>query len=669
MKRDDLFIAGDCFVDVETASLVDLPECGSDVYFAHPTTRVLCAVFTTDQGEYSWLEGQPVPNVVRNMVLFGYRFIAHGVTFERLAFERVLCPQHGFPMPEHWGCSMMKARFNGIPAALEHAASALGLPVEKDMQGARLMRIMCRPRGFNPDGTPRWWHLEEPAKLARLVDYCAQDTRVSRAVWRYTRHPFPADMKTYELVQRMNRRGVGIDIEFAEKAVRLAEWAIDKVNRELRIITKGSVDAASKVKQLKAWIATYGIELDSLDKRTVAVFLNQVGADIPEPVREAIGLRLEAGKSSVTKYRSMLHRANKCGRVSDSHVWYGASTGRLSSQGLQTQNFRRAIHRQARVVMDFIVKNPELFVFFTWGEPMELLSTLLRPTLRAAPGRELVGADLSQIEARVTAWLADDQDVLALFESGADLYRHTASSMFFIEVADVSDLQRQMGKVADLALGFGGGKGALHSMGAIYGVTFTDDEAALIVKLWRTAHPRHAKMWKAFEEAALAAVMNPGKTWRVAGPVDIDYGFDGTHLYCRLPSGRLLTYRDVELSSQVLPWTDREGNLVHAPLLLASGVNSVTRRYERYELSRIVLVENAVQAIACDVMFAGLDAADAADFEPVLSIHDELVCEPAPELLEDCRSQLGVLMTRPLDWAPGLPLACKTWSGPCYLKE
>ena len=669
MKRDAILLAGDCFVDVETASLVDLPECGSDVYFAHPSTRVLCAVFTTEDAEISWCEGEPVPQRVIDMVLLGWRFIAHGVVFERLAFERILCPRHGFPMPDHWGCSMMKARYNGIPAALEHAAAALGLPVEKDMQGARLMRVMCRPRGFLPDGTPRWWHLEDPAKLKRLVEYCAQDTRVSQAVWKYTRFPYPADMATYELVVRMNRRGIGVDLDFAEHAVKLAEWAINKVNTELRIVTKGSVDAATKVKQLKEWIATYGVELDSLDKRTVAVFLNERGADLPEPVREAIALRLEAGKSSVSKYRSMLNRTNAEGRVQDSHVWYGASTGRLSSQGLQAQNFRRAIHKAARMVMDFIRENPALSVLFMWGEPMELLSTLLRPTLRARPGRQLVGADLSQIEARVCAWLAGDQEILDLFASGADLYKHTASGMFGVTIEAVSDDQRQMGKVADLALGFGGGKGALHSMGLIYGVSFEDDDAAQIVKLWRMGHPHHKRMWTAFEEAALAAVMNPGKSWRVAGPVDIDYAFDGRHLYCRLPSGRLLTYRDIELTQKVLPWTGRNGEAIYAPALMASGVNSVTRRYERYELTRIIMVENAVQAISADVMFAGLDAADAADFEPVLSVHDELVCEPAPELLEACQAQLGMLMTRPLDWAPGLPLACKTWSAPCYLKE
>lgn len=669
MKRD-IFLAGDCFVDVETASLVDLPECGSDVYFEHPSTRVLCVVITLENDEeITWREGEPVPPKVFELVLLGWRFIAHGVVFEKLAFERILCARHGWPMPDHWGCSMMRARYNGLPGALEHAASSLGLPVEKDMQGARLMRVMCRPRGFNPDGTPRWWHLEEPAKLHRLVAYCATDTKVSKAIWKYTRSPTPADIATYELVARMNKRGVGIDLDFAQHAVKLAEWAIEKVNKELRIITKGRVDAATKVKQLKEWIATYGVEMASLDKRAVAAFLNTPGAELPDEVREAIRLRMEAGKSSVSKYRSMLHRSNRNGRVEDAHVWHGASTGRLSSQGLQTQNFRRAIHKQARVVMDFIRENPELWVALKWGEPMELLSTLLRPTIRAREGRMLVGGDLSQIEARVTAWLADDQAILDLFRSGADLYRHTAADLFGVELGDVNDTQRQCGKVSDLALGFGGSVGALHAMGAIYGVTFTEDEAKAIVKKWRLGHPLYLKMWKAFENAMLAAVMNPGKPWRVAGPVDIDYAYDGRHLYCRLPSGRLLTYRDVELTRQELPWRGPEGEALYAPALLACGVNSVTRRYEQYELTRIVAVENAVQAISFDVMACGMAKIDAAGFEPILSVHDEMVCEPPPELLDTCRTQLGIFMTAPIDWAPGLPFAVKTWTAPCYLKE
>lgn len=672
MQRDT-FLAGDCFVDVETASLVDLPECGSDVYFEHPSTRVLCVVVTvSDDEEIHWKEGEPCPPRIFELVLLGWRFWAHGVVFERLAFERVLCRRHGWPMPEHWGCTMMRARYNGLPGALEHAASSLGLPVEKDMQGARLMRVMCRPRGFLPDGTPRWWHLEEPAKLDRLVSYCATDTHVSRGVKKFTRTPYPKDQATYELVARMNKRGVGIDMDFARRAVELAEWAIEKVNRDLRIITKGRVTKASKVAQLKAWIKEFGVPLESLDKRAVAAFMDQPGAELPEPVRAAIALRLEAGKSSVSKYRSMLNRANSEGRVQDAHVWCGASTGRLSSQGLQTQNFRRQIHKQALRVMNYIKDGAApLAVALMWGEPMELLSTLLRPTIRAREGRMLVGGDLSQIEARVTAWLADDQEILDLFRSGADLYKHTAAGLFGVAIEAVTDIQRQCGKVSDLALGFGGSHGALHAMGAIYGVKFTDAEAKQIVKTWRVRRPLYPKMWKAFDEAAIAAVLNPGKTWRVAGPVDIDYAFDEAsgHLYCRLPSGRLLTYRDVELSRQELPWRGPDGEALYAPLLLACGVNSVTRRYEQYELTRIILVENAVQAISADVMFVGLEATDSAGFEPVLSVHDEQVCEPPPELLAQCQAQLGYLMTQPIDWAPGLPLAVKTWSAECYLKE
>ena len=580
----------------------------------------------------------------------------------RSAFERILVPRHGFPMPLHWACSMMRARYNGLPAALEHAASSLGLPIEKDMAGSRLMKMMCRPRAYAEDGTPRWWHLEDPAKVVRLHQYCGTDTRVSQGVWRFTRSPTERDIEVYDAVARMNKRGVCIDIEFAQAAAEMAQRARDDIDRQLRIVTRGKVDAATKVKQLREWIALYGIDMTSLDKREVAKFLATPGADIPDPVREGIRLRLEAGKSSVSKYTAMINRANAQGRVEDTHVWHGASTGRLSSQGLQTQNFRREIHKAALALMELIKTGNLIHVQIMYGEVLELLSTLLRPTIIARVGRWLVGGDLSQIEARVTAWLADDQIMLEVFRSGKDLYRVTAAIMFGVAYEAVTEFQRQVAKVLDLALGFGGANGALHSMGRNYGLTFTEDRATQLVARWRETHPKHRPMWKAFEAAAMSAVMNPGKPWRVAGPVDIDYASDGTHLYCRLPSGRLLTYRDVAMETRTMPWGE-------VPQIVASGVNSLTRRYERYDLTRVILVENAVQAISADVMFNGLLAADAAGFEPVLSVHDELACEPPPHLLEACKQQLKWMMTQPLSWARGLPLDAKVWSGPRYMKE
>lgn len=658
-------LAGNLFLDVETASLVDLPACGSDIYFDHPSTRVILFDALTDDGEViSWTEGEPVPERFIELLLLGYQVVAHGQVFERLAFERVLCPRHGFPMPPNWGCSMMRARYNGLPAALQHAASSLGLPVEKDMAGSRLMKLMCRPRGYLDDGTPRWWHIEDPSKLKQLHEYCFQDSRVSQAVWRFTRTPTDRDLEVYDCIARMNKRGVCIDTEFALAAADMAQRACDNINRRMRELTGGRVDAATKVKQLREWIALFGIDLDSLDKREMAVFLNTPGASIPDPVREAIKLRLDLSKASVAKFKAMNNRANRDGRVQDLHVWHGASTGRLSSQGLQVQNFRREIHPDALRLIELIKVGAIEPIQMQYGEVMELLSTLLRPALIARPGRELVGGDLSQIEARVTAWLADDQVMLNVFRSNKDLYRVTASGMFNVGYDDVTPVQRQAGKVSDLALGFGGSTGALHSMGRNYGLTFTDSHAELLVTRWRETHPKHRPMWKAFERAALAAVMNPGKPWRVAGPVDIDYAVDPStkHLHCRLPSGRLLTYRDVELTTRTMPWGE-------VPQIVASGVNSVTRRFERYDLTRVILVENGVQAISADVMFNGMLAADEAGFEPVLSVHDELACEPPPDRLEACKTQLKWMMTQPLPWAPGLPLDAKIWHGPRYMKE
>jgi DNA polymerase len=275
-----------------------------------------------------------------------------------------------------------------------------------------------------------------------------------------------------------------------------------------------------------------------------------------------------------------------------------------------------------------------------------------------------VGGDLSQIEARVTAWLAGDERILELFRQHEDVYAHTAGDVFHVAPADVTSLQRQAGKVCDLALGFGGAVGALQSMTRTYRMpAFEDEEAQRLVDAWRDARPLYPRLWKALEYAAKMAVANPGKPWRVAIAPDLDYASDGTHLYLRLPSRRLITYRDVKLMDMPVPWGGT------APQLVANGVNSVTRRFERFVLSRVILTENAVQGIAADVMLAGLEQCDRAKFEPVLSVHDELVCEPPPELAEEAAVRMGWLLTAPLPWSKGLPLAVKIWKGERYMKQ
>ena len=389
------------------------------MYFSHPSTRVICLEGISEDGQHevSWTEGEPMAALAVSVAYPRYgwmTFVAHGVVFERLAFERILVPRHGFAMPVAWACTMMRARYNALPAALEFAAAAAGLDVAKDMAGARLMRTMCRPRAIEPDGTRRWWHLEDPAKVVRLKSYCRQDCVVSRALWKITRTPPEAAQLQYALIARMNTRGIGVDIAFARAAIALARAARLRIDTQMRWITQGAVSSATKVAALKRWIALFGIELASLDKRDVARFLARAGEDLPAGVREAILLRLDSAKTSVAKYEAMESRANAQGRVEDSHVWCGASTGRLSSQGLQTQNFRRGIHPQAERAMALILKGTDLaMIEVMFGEPLELLSTLLRPSLIPRAGRQYVGADLSQIEARVTAWLARDKRILA----------------------------------------------------------------------------------------------------------------------------------------------------------------------------------------------------------------------------------------------------------------
>lgn len=462
------------YIDLESRATVDLPKRGSHVYWADPHADVLMACYAFDDGPvHSWTRGEPAPPEVVEHIRSGGMISGWNVFgFERLAFNAVLGPRYGWPVParEQYTDTMHMAAAMALPRSLEKAAEALGLPVQKDREGKRLINKFSKPRrarkGEDPDAIH--WNAPEDHRedFERFVEYCRQDVEVERAARKRMVPLSESEQRLAVLDSKINDRGLRIDVRSARAAINLAEKAKKHLDREMRLATGGYVTACSQPGKLVAWADDQGVAMESAAKADIEALLER--DDLPENVRRALDLRLEAAKTSVSKLNAMLARANDDGRVRGSYIYHAASTGRFQSTGVNMANLPRprgafeglrqdvvfdAIRSEDPAVLQYLY-GPEL------GRPLHLLSDAIRGFIWAAPGHELVQADYSGIEGAVIAWLAqEDWKLAAMHEIIADpklpdMYRRTAASILNLPVETVTKkhwARQAVGKVSELA--------------------------------------------------------------------------------------------------------------------------------------------------------------------------------------------------------------------------
>lgn len=650
-------------LDLETRSTVDLRKTGLFPYWEHEDTDLWGAAYCVDDGPVlRWFPGDPVPSEITAAVDNGWLVFGHNVGFEYAGWVYRLGPKYGWPVPDRkqLRCTAAMAAAMALPRDLGRAAQAMGLDENKDQAGRRLMLQMAKPRRME-SGRPVWW--DTPDRIERLMAYCEQDVRTERALTKRLRALPDSELAVFQLDLAMNWRGVKIDLPSVKRADRLVKMALDRLDAEMARRTQGRVEKASQTARLLEWLREHGVETDSVDKNSVRSAI-ELAPD--ETTRRVLELRQEAAKSSTAKLEAMRLRTCADGRTRETLLYHGASTGRWSGKGIQVQNFPRPRKEMTAADIDTVfdglpaMADPSWLEL--WGPPLTVISDCLRGFVTAEAGHELIRADYSNIEGRVLAWLAGEEWKLDAFRdydagTGPDLYKLAYARSFGVAVDEVDGAQRQVGKVMELALGYAGGVGAFQSMAALYGIVVSDERADELKVAWRTAHPATTAFWYALDDAAMAAVRNPGRRFEAG---KISFVRAGNVLWSRLPSGRLLAYIDARIEDVETPWGQKR------PTVTYMAENSITRQWVRHKGYGGLFAENVTQAVARDIMAEALLRLEGRGWNPVMSVHDEAVCEvPAGSVgVEDFVTE----MVRLPDWASGLPVSAEAASGKRYGK-
>lgn len=617
------------YLDFETRSHCDLKKHGVYNYAQDATTDVLCMSYAFDDEEVqTWVKG-PFPKRVRNHTGLIY---AHNAAFERLIFWYVL--QINFKL-EQFYCTATQARANCAPGSLEDVGRFAGASMRKDYRGAQLIRALCVPPFKN-----------DPALMQELINYCEQDVRAMRAVSQSLRPLSDEELHDYQINERINDRGVLVDVPLASAAIDYAAVELEDIQSIVRTVTNGAITSVRSPK-MREWVkerlSSEHLKLMeqedgkySIDKRVRANLL--ATDDLPPDVAEVIQCADDLWASSVAKFSRLRDLADvEDSRVRGAFVFAGGSaTGRASSYGAQVHNFTRKCARDPESVRENMVLGRSIVPEFG-RRVTDVLKGMLRPAIIPSKGKSLVVADWAQIEARMTPWLSGrGDDVLDVFRSGRDIYVREAAAMYKIPESEVTPDQRQIGKVAILACGFGGGIGAFSAMGRAYGLSMSESDAQRTVDAWRRANQWAVRYWQELENGYMIALRNKNKEI-VAGRVT--YLFDGAHLWYALPSGRILCYPYAKLEEDGISYA----KAAWKPAADASA-------WPRARLWRGLACENITQSAANDVLRYALRQLD----DVVLHVHDEIVIETdQPEVVTE---QLRKVMCTPPPWAQGLPL-------------
>ena len=644
-------------IDIETYSPEALADCGVHRYAEHPDFRILFFAYAFGDGPVTVIDlasgvGLPAP-VRRALTDPKVIKVAHNAAFERTCIGAMLGQTLD---PHQWECTMIQCARCGLPMSLGEAAKALGLEAQKMTEGKKLIKQFCTyheaPSGLFGKLAGPMRPSDDPEGWETFKEYCRRDVEVEREIDKALEwlKPTEAERELYAIDQTINDRGVKIDLRLVDNAVKMDTIYKARLNVEAQRIT-GLANPNSR-DQLKNWInERTGLDMDTLRKDDLPDIKK---ATDDEEVQRVLDIRAELNKTSTTKYETMQKVVGKDGRVRGLLQHHGTRTGRWASRLVQMQNLPQN-HISDLDLARQIVKEGDLDTLeLCYGNVPDTLSQLIRTAFVAPEGHTFAVCDFSAIEARVLAWLAGEEWVLEVFRGHGKIYEATAAQMYGVPIEEITktDPRRQKGKIAVLALGYGGGTGALAAMGGTR-MGLTEDDMAGIVDDWRKANPHIVKTWSKLE-TAVKRCATTGIDQSTCGLIFHRRPEDGT-LTITLPSGRLLCYRNMTLG------TNRWGK----ESLKFQGTNSTTKRWEWIETYGGKLTENIVQAIARDCLAHTLAKVEEI-YNVVFHVHDEIVCEvPAKRALLDIQE----IFSQTADWAEGLPLKGAGYTTPYYLKD
>lgn len=642
-------------IDIETYSSYDLKTCGVYRYVEAPDWAILLFAYAVDGGPVQCVDlasGESLPDDVRAALTDpAVVKTAYNATFERVNLGKYLGQQLD---PAQWRCTMVRAARLGLPLPLGQCGEVLHLEAGKMKEGAALIRYFSVP-GKNG----RHYPADAPERWATFKAYNIRDVEVEQAILAKVRRlEVPAfDELLYVADQEINDRGVLIDRQLVANAERFDTEYKALLARQAKTLT--GLDNPNSPAQLKRYLLeTTGSEVETLNKKTLADLKDQL-AEYPD-AQELIELRQDMAKTSSKKYTAMLKCVCNDGRIHGLLQFYGAArTGRWAGRLVQVQNLPQN-HLASLDYARSLVKRGDLEEFTdNYSNPTHVLSELIRTAFVASPGHVFHVCDFSAIEARVIAWLAGENWVLDVFKEGGDIYCQTASRMFGVPVekhGQNSEL-RQKGKIAVLALGYGGGVSALEAMGGAR-LGLTEDEEKEIVQLWRKSNQNITQLWQTLEAAAAKAIQT-GESVRVNRGIVV--GRQWGMLTITLPSGRTLCYPRVSIGIE-----RNDGWRGDHEIIEYEGTNQTTKKWGKIRTYGGKLTENVVQAIARDILGVVILRAREAGLPVVFHIHDEIVVEAAPgQTLESVEA----LFSKPIDWCRDLPLKGAGYTTPYYLKD
>ena len=633
-------------IDIETYSEAELANVGAYKYAEHPSTRITLVAWAFDDGMVQqadlFFESLDLPKeLVAALLDPTVQKWAHNANFERTVLASVL----GLSLPpEQWRCTMAWALSLGLPGGLADLAPAVSASAQKLETDKRLINRLCTPRFGGPEKNRDLW--------PRFKEYNVGDVEAERAVARkLARFPMPEfEWQLWAVDQRINDRGLPIDLPFVAKARRLAEAngaAADEVVR------RHGVDNPRSVQQLRNALGDLCVGMPDMRKNTVNSMLAE--GDLPAAAEEILWARRELASASIRKYDKLAEATCRDGRMRGTLQFHGAKrTGRWGGRLFQPQNLPSGMLASDQEIEDargLVMAGDIDSIRLLWGDVSPVMSSLVRSAIAAPPGYALVSCDFASIETVMIAWGADCQRLLDVFRRGRDAYKETATRIFGVRYEDVTKAQRKQSKPVVLGGGFGMGAGALQAYAQSFGVDMTPDEARHHVAVFRQTYPEIPRWWYA-TWAAVERAMGGEPTDQ--GP--FHWRLEGKLLRCRLPSGRWISYFRPKLI---------DGR--YGPELQYDGDEAGKRM--RVSTHGAKLVENLTQAIARDVLGASLVQADKVGIPIVLHVHDEPVALVREERAAEAKARLIEIMGTPPAWCPDAPIKAAGWTGRYYKKD
>ena len=640
--------------DLETYSSVDLTKCGVYRYCESEDFEILLAAYSIDGGAVQVTDlacGEKLPQEILDALEDEtVEKWSYNSQFERICLSRLLgYPAGDYLAPESWRCSMVWASTLGLPRSLESVGVVLGLEKQKLTEGKDLIRyfcVPCRPTKAN-GGRMRNLPEHDPEKWERFKAYNLRDVETEMQIQkRLSNFPVPDTIwEEYHLDQEINDRGIGVDMELVRQAIAMDARSRERLTAAMRELTE--LENPNSVQQMKQWLADHGLETDTLGKKAVAELVKTES----EPLKTVLSLRQQLAKSSVKKYTAMENAVCADGRAHGMFQFYGANrTGRFSGRLIQLQNLPQNHMLDLAQARALVRGGDHESLSMLYEDIPDTLSQLIRTAFVPQDGRKFIVADFSAIEARVIAWFAGERWRLKVFEDGGDIYCASASQMFHVPVEKhgVNGHLRQKGKIAELALGYGGSVGALKSMGALE-MGLAEEELQPLVDAWRSSNPMITQFWWDVDRAVKDCIRQrvPTETH------GLRFDYRSAMLFITLPSGRRLAYVKPRIGE----------NQFGGESVTYMGVSG-TKKWERLESYGPKFVENIVQGTARDILCYAMQTLKNCSI--VAHVHDEIIIEA------DRRMSVAAVceqMGRTPPWAKGLKLRADGYECEFYQKD